>query len=309
MRTARLTDRMFIALTLLMAGSVLAVTTAILIGISGGASQSLQQFGLRFILGQEWDPVREVFGALPFIFGTLITSAIALVLAGLVGVGAAIFLAELAPRPLQALLSFVVELLAAIPSVVYGVWGLFVFAPFLREDVVPGLRAGLGWTGLFRGAFYGPSVLTASLVLTLMVLPIVISIGRDVLMAVPDSQREAMLALGATRWETIRRAVLPYARSGILGALILGLGRAVGETMAVTMVIGNRSEIVLNLLKPGNTMASVIANEFAEAATPLYQSALIEIALLLFVITLIINILARLLVWQVSRGTLVEGRV
>jgi phosphate transport system permease protein len=300
---------MFIALTLLMAGSVLAVTTAILIGISGGASQSLQQFGLRFILGQEWDPVREVFGALPFIFGTLITSAIALVLAGLVGVGAAIFLAELAPRPLQALLSFVVELLAAIPSVVYGVWGLFVFAPFLREDVVPGLRAGLGWTGLFRGAFYGPSVLTASLVLTLMVLPIVISIGRDVLMAVPDSQREAMLALGATRWETIRRAVLPYARSGILGALILGLGRAVGETMAVTMVIGNRSEIVLNLLKPGNTMASVIANEFAEAATPLYQSALIEIALLLFVITLIINILARLLVWQVSRGTLVEGRV
>ncbi len=309
MRTARLTDRIFIALTLLMAGSVLAVTASILIGIGSGASQSLQQFGPGFIVGQEWDPVREVFGALPFISGTLVTSAIALVLAGLVGVGAAIFLAELTPRSLRAPLSFVVELLAAIPSVVYGVWGLFVFAPFLREDVVPGLKAGLGWTGLFRGAFYGPSVLTASLVLTLMVLPIVTSIGRDVLMAVPDSQREAMLALGATRWETIRRAVLPYARSGILGALILGLGRAVGETMAVTMVIGNRSEIVLNLLRPGNTMASVIANEFAEAATPLYQSALIEIALLLFVITLIIDILARLLVWQVSRGTLVEGRV
>jgi phosphate transport system permease protein len=202
-----------------------------------------------------------------------------------------------------------VELLAAIPSIVYGIWGLFVFASFLRQSVVPGLKASLGWTGLFQGAFYGPSLLTASLILALMVLPIVTAVSRDVLRAVPDSQREAMLGLGATRWETIWGAVLPYARSGILGALILGLGRAVGETMAVTMVIGNRSEIVTNLLKPANTMASVIANEFAEAATPLYQSALVEIALLLFAITLVINIVARWLVWQAGRGMQGVGRI
>jgi len=202
-----------------------------------------------------------------------------------------------------------VELLAAIPSIVYGIWGLFVFAPFLRQNVVPGLKATLGWTGLFQGPFYGPSLLTASLVLSLMVLPIVTAVSRDVLRAVPESQREAMLGLGATRWETIWGAVLPYARSGILGALILGFGRAVGETMAVTIVIGNRSEIVANLLKPGNTMASVIANEFAEAATPLYQSALVEIALLLFAITLIFNIVARWFVWRAGRSMQGMGRI
>jgi len=184
-----------------------------------------------------------------------------------------------------------------------------VFAPFLRTNLVPCLKATLGWTGLFQGPFYGPSMLTAALVLTLMVLPIITAVSRDVLLAVPESQREAMLGLGATRWEAIWRAVLPYARTGIMGSLILGLGRAVGETMAVTIVIGNRSEIVTNLLKPGNTMASVIANEFAEAATPLYQSAIIEIALILFVITLVINVFARLLVWQTSRGLHGVGRI
>jgi phosphate transport system permease protein len=309
MNIKRPTDRAFIGGTMALAATILLVTAAILLGIGNGAGLSLRTFGLDFITNQTWDPVQEVFGALPFIFGTLITSLIALLLAGLVGIGSAIFLAELAPPWLRTPLSFFVELLAAIPSIVYGVWGLFVFAPFLRSNVVPGLKATLGWTGLFQGAFYGPSVLTASLILTLMVLPIVTAVSRDVLLAVPESQREAMLGLGATRWETIWRVVLPYAKSGILGALILGLGRAVGETMAVAIVIGNRNEIVLNLLKPGNTMASVIANEFAEAATPLYQSALIEIALLLFVITLVINMFARLLVWQAGRNLQGVGRI
>jgi phosphate transport system permease protein len=309
MRLTRTSDRTFVYATGALAATVLLVTVGILIGISNGASLSLRTFGLGFITEQTWDPVAEVFGALPFIYGTLVTAFIAILLSGLVGIGAAIFLAELAPPWLRNPLSFMVELLAAIPSIVYGIWGLFVFAPFLRQDVVPGLKSTLGWTGLFQGPFYGPSMLTASLILALMALPIVTAVGRDVLLAVPSSQREAMLGLGATQWETIRRAVLPYARSGIMGALILGLGRAVGETMAVTIVIGNRSEIVANLLKPGNTMASVIANEFAEAATPLYQSALIEIALLLFVITLIINIIARFLVWRVSRGMQGVGRL
>jgi phosphate transport system permease protein len=309
MRLTRTSDRTFVYATGALAATVLLVTAGVLIGISNGAALSLRTFSLGFITGQTWDPVAEIFGALPFIYGTLVTSFIAILLSGLVGIGAAIFLAELAPPWLRNPLSFMVELLAAIPSIVYGIWGLFVFAPFLRQDVVPGLKSTLGWTGLFQGPFYGPSMLTASLILALMALPIVTAVSRDVLLAVPSSQREAMLGLGATQWETIRRAVLPYARSGIMGALILGLGRAVGETMAVTIVIGNRSEIVANLLKPGNTMASVIANEFAEAATSLYQSALIEIALLLFIITLIINIIARFLVWRVNRGMQAVGRL
>jgi phosphate transport system permease protein len=303
MTSTRLSDRAFTLAALLLAGLVLVVTAAILLGIIDGSQESISEFGLSFVTGQTWDPVQEVYGALPFIYGTLVTSFGALVLAGFAGVGAAIYLAEMAPGKVRTPLSFMVELLAAIPSIVYGIWGLFVLAPVLREDIVPILKSTLAWTGLFTGPFYGPSVLTASVVLALMVLPIVTAVSRDVLLAVPVAQREAMLGLGATRWEVIRGAVLPYARSGILGALILGLGRAVGETMAVTMVIGNRSEISASFLKPGNTMASVIANEFAEATTLLHQSALIEIALLLFLITLITNIIARALVWRVSGGS------
>jgi phosphate transport system permease protein len=301
MNTRRLSDRAFTIAALAMAALVLFVTGAILLGIIDGSQPSISEFGAGFVTGQTWDPVQEVYGALPFIFGTLVTSFSALLLAGLAGVGAAIFLAEIAPGRVRTPLSFMVELLAGIPSIVYGIWGLFVLAPLLRQDVVPFLKSTLGWTGLFSGPFYGPSVLTASLVLALMCLPIITAVSRDVLLAVPTSQREAMIGLGATRWEVIRGAVLPYARSGILGALVLGLGRAVGETMAVTMVIGNRSEIY-GLLKPGNTMASVIANEFAEATTPLHQSALIEIGLLLFVITLVTNVIARALVWRAGRG-------
>ncbi|HST03838.1 MAG TPA: phosphate ABC transporter permease subunit PstC [Chloroflexia bacterium] len=308
MRTTRLSDRAFALAALLLAGVVLFVTAAILLGIVDGSQPTIGSFGFAFITGQNWDPVQEEYGALPFIYGTLVTSFSALLMAGLAGVGAAIFLAEIAPGKVRTPLSFMVELLAGIPSIVYGIWGLFVLAPLLREDVVPFLKGTLGWTGLFQGPFYGPSVLTASVVLALMVLPIVTAVSRDVLLAVPANQREAMLGLGATRWEVIRSAVLPYARSGILGALILGLGRAVGETMAVTMVIGNRSEITASLLKPGNTMASVIANEFAEATTPFHQSALIEVGLLLFVITLITNMIARALVWRAGRGLETAGR-
>jgi phosphate transport system permease protein len=308
MKTTRLSDRAFTIAALVLAALVLVVTAAILLGIIDGSQPTIREFGGSFITGQTWDPVQEIYGALPFIFGTLVTSFSALLLAGLVGLGAAIFLAEIAPPRGRTPLSFMVELLASIPSIVYGIWGLFVLAPLLREDVVPFLKSTLGWTGLFTGPFYGPSVLTASIVLALMCLPIVTAVSRDVLLAIPASQREAMIGLGATRWEVIRGAVLPYARSGILGALILGLGRAVGETMAVTMVIGNRSEISASLLKPGNTMASVIANEFAEATTTLHQSALIEIGLLLFVITLVTNAIARVLVWRVAGRTQPVGR-
>jgi phosphate transport system permease protein len=308
MKTTRLSDRAFTIAALVLAALVLVVTAAILLGIIDGSQPTIREFGGSFITGQTWDPVQEVYGALPFIFGTLVTSFSALLLAGLVGLGAAIFLAEIAPPRGRTPLSFMVELLAGIPSIVYGIWGLFVLAPLLREDVVPFLKSTLGWTGLVTGPFYGPSVLTASIVLALMCLPIVTAVSRDVQLAVPASQREAMIGLGATRWEVIRGAVLPYARSGILGALILGLGRAVGETMAVTMVIGNRSEISASLLKPGNTMASVIANEFAEATTTLHQSALIEIGLLLFVITLVTNAIARVLVWRVAGRTQPVGR-
>jgi phosphate transport system permease protein len=308
MRTTRLSDRAFTIAALVLAALVLLVTAAILLGIVDGSQPTIREFGGNFITGQTWDPVQEVYGALPFIFGTLVTSFSALLLAGLVGLGAAIFLAEISPQRVRTPLSFMVELLAGIPSIVYGIWGLFVLAPLLRQDVVPFLKSTLGWTGLFTGPFYGPSVLTASIVLALMCLPIVTAVSRDVLLAVPARQREAMIGLGATRWEVIRGAVLPYARSGILGALILGLGRAVGETMAVTMVIGNRSEISASLLKPGNTMASVIANEFAEATTTLHQSALIEIGLLLFIITLATNTIARVLVWRVAGGAQAVGR-
>ncbi|HUS17913.1 MAG TPA: phosphate ABC transporter permease subunit PstC [Chloroflexia bacterium] len=298
-------DPSFRRLTLILALAVIGVVGAMLLNIGWESRESLGRYGLSFLAGQVWDPVHAVYGALPFIYGTLITSFIALLLAGFVGLGAAIFLSELAPGWVRTPLSFLIELLAAIPSVVYGVWGIFVLSPFLKTSVVPGLKATLGWTPLFQGTFYGPSLLTASLVLAVMVLPIVTAVSRDVLQAVPASQREGMIGLGATRWEVISRAVLPYARSGILGALILGLGRALGETMAVTMLIGNRGQIKPSLFAFGDTLASVLANQFAEASEGLQRSSLIELALILLVISLIVNTIARLLVWRASRG---EGR-
>jgi len=264
---------------------------------------AIRQFGLGFLVSTQWDPVNSHFGALPFMFGTLVTSAIALVIGGPFALACAIALSELAPKALRAVLSSLVELLAAIPSVVYGLWGIFVLAPMLRSGVEPFLQRSLGFLPIFSGPAYGVGLLAGGLILSIMIVPTVAAISRDVLQAVPNSQREAMLALGATRWETIWGAVLPYGRTGIFGGLILGLGRALGETMAVTMVIGNRPAISASLFAPSYTLASVIANEFTEAASNMHVAALIEIGLVLFGITVVVNAFARLLVWQISRST------
>ncbi len=239
--------------------------------------------------------------------GTLVSSFLALLLAVPLSVGVAVYVTEMCPVRLRAIISFLVELLAAIPSVIYGLWAIFVLAPLLRDYVEPFLAKTLGWTGLFTGPMYGIGMLAAGIILAIMIVPIIASITREVLTAVPQNQREAVLALGATRWEMIRMGVLRNARIGIVGGIILGLGRALGETMAVTMVIGNRPEIAKSLFAPGYTMASVIANEFSEATGDLYLSALVEIGLALFLVTLIVNALARLLVWSITGGNGREG--
>ena len=268
------------------------------VGVAGWPA--LRQFGLQFLTSSAWDPVAGEFGAAPAIAGTLITSVIALVIATPLALGGAIFLSEFAPAWLRQPLSFLVDLLAAVPSVVYGLWGVFFLLPLLREQLMPFLRdtLHLGATPFFTGPAYGPSVLAAGLILSIMVLPYIAAVSREVLMAVPRTQREAALALGATRWETITGAVVPYARSGIIGGIILGLGRALGETMAVTMVIGNRHEISASLFAPGYTMASLIANEFSEATGDLHVAALMGVGFVLFLLTLIVNAIARWLVWR-----------
>jgi phosphate transport system permease protein len=267
---------------------------------------SRNTFGAGFLIGLTWDPVKEVFGALPFIFGTLVSSLLALLIAVPFSLGIAIFLSELAPGKLRTPLSFIIELLAAIPSVIIGLWGIFVLIPFIRDYLEPPLKTYLGFLPLFQGQISGYSMLTGGVILAIMVIPITSMVAREVIMTVPTQQREAALALGATGWETTRIAVLPYARSGIFGAVILGFGRAIGETMAVTMVIGYSYRISASLFAPSNTMASVIANEFVEATSKLYVSSLIEIGFLLLMISVIINIIARILVWKllkVERGT------
>ncbi|MDD5477823.1 MAG: phosphate ABC transporter permease subunit PstC [Candidatus Omnitrophica bacterium] len=284
----------------LLALCVAALTILLAFSMAAHALPAIQKFGLRFLFTSTWDPVKEVFGALPFIYGTIISSLLALLIAVPVSLGVAIYLAELAPAWIREPLSFLIELLAAIPSVVYGLWGIFVLAPFLRQDVQPFLAKYFGFLPIFQGQFYGVGMLTAGIILSIMIIPTISSVSREVFLAVPSTQREAALALGATRWETIRLGVLKYTRPGILGAVILGLGRALGETMAVTMVIGNRPEISASLFAPAYTMASVIANEFSEATSNLYLSALIEIGLVLFFVTLLLNIAARVLIWQVS---------
>jgi phosphate ABC transporter, permease protein PstC len=246
--------------------------------------------------------VADRFGALPLIFGTLLSSLIALVIAVPLSIGVAIFLTEFAPGPLRRPIGFIVELLAAIPSVVYGLWGIFFLIPLLRSTLFPFLRDTLGFLPLFQGTIYGNSMLAAGIILAIMIMPYIMSVTREVLASVPGSQREAALALGATRWEAAWTAVVPYARSGIVGAIILGLGRALGETMAVTMLIGNRHEIVASLFAPGYTMAAAIANEFTEASTDMHFAALAYVALVLFGVTVVVNALARLLIWKVSKG-------
>ncbi|HEX2217941.1 MAG TPA: phosphate ABC transporter permease subunit PstC [Gemmatimonadales bacterium] len=268
-----------------------------------GSRLAIERFGLEFVTASSWDPVAEEFGAFPLIFGTLLSSLIALAIAVPLSLGVAIYLSEFAPRAVRQPVAFLIGLLAAIPSVVYGLWGIFVLIPILRAAVFPLLRDTLGFLPFFQGQIYGPSMLTAGIILAIMVMPYIMSVSREVLLAVPNTQREAALALGATRWEAVITAVLPYARSGIIGAVILGLGRALGETMAVTMVIGNRHEIAASLFAPGYTMAAAIANEFSEAVGDLHLSALAYVAFLLFVVTVLVNAGARLLIWRVARGS------
>jgi phosphate transport system permease protein len=298
--TANPGDLIFEKLTLLFAISVFLLVILMGYEMYQGSLPSIRKFGWSFLFNSTWDPVREIYGALPIIFGTIVSSILALIIAIPFSIGVAVFLAEVAPPWLEKPMSYLVELLAGIPSVIYGLWGIFVLVPWLRNDVEPWLGDKFGFLPFFQGAPYGFGMLAAVLILTIMVLPIISSISRDVLKSVPRSQREAALALGATKWQATL-IVLKDAKSGILGATMLGLGRAIGETMAVTMVIGNRSFISASLFEPSYTMASVIANEFNEATTELYTSSLIELALVLFVITIIINALARLLVWSMSR--------
>lgn len=300
--SGRIADSSFAVLMGISACSIFFIVAMILVVLLHGSKLSISAFGLSFFLHQAWDPVAGDFGALPFIYGTLMTSLIALCLATPLALGVAIFLTELCPRRLRPAISFLSELLAAIPSVVYGLWGVFVLVPLVRTWIGPFLQHAFGWTGWFKGPNFGVGLLTAGMILSIMILPIISSLSRDIMKAVPNSQREAVLALGATRWEMIRIGVLRNSRIGIVGAVMLGLGRALGETMAVTMVIGNHPVITRNLFAPGYTLASVIANEFSEATNDLYYSALVEIGLALFLVTILVNAIARLLVWVVTRG-------
>jgi phosphate transport system permease protein len=282
--------------------AVVALLGLIVYQLVVGSQLSWHAFGWKFFGQSDWNPVSDQYGALPFMYGTIVSSLLSLVIAVPLSIGVAVFITEMCPTGLRGTLSFTTELLAAIPSVVYGLWAIFVLVPILRAYVQPFLAKTLGWTGLFSGPPYGIGMLAAGVILAIMIIPIISSITREVLTVIPQHQREAVLALGATRWEMIRMGVLRNARAGIVGAVILGLGRALGETMAVTMVIGNRPEIAKSLFAPGYTMASVLANEFTEATGDLYLSALIEIGLALFFVTIVVNALARLLVWSVTRG-------
>jgi phosphate transport system permease protein len=294
-------DEVAFGITFLAAVSILAVTGMLVWQLWINSGLPRQKFGWSFLVTQNWDPVAEQFGALPFVYGTLVTSAVALLIAVPLGIGAATFLAEFAPPMLSDTLAFLIELLAAVPSVIYGLLGIFVLIPILRV-VEPYLKAVLGWTPLFSGPFYGVSLFSAGVVLSVMIVPFIISISREVIRAVPSDQREAALALGATRWETVWDAVIPFARKGITGSIFLALARSLGETMAVTMVIGNDPKIKASLLAPGYSIASVIANEFTEATGRMYTEALIELGLVLFALTIVINGAARLLVAAAERN-------
>lgn len=295
-------DVLFRGVAALFAITIVLVLGAMAIQMWVAARPSIAHSGWRFIVGRDWDPVRDSFGALPFIYGTLVSSLLSLGIAVPISLGVAVFLTELAPPWLRSPVSFLVELLAAVPSVIYGLWGIFALAPFLRDHLEPFLGSTLGFLPLFQGPHQGFGMLAGGIILAIMITPTISSVSREVLRAVPETLREGALALGCTRWEALRHTILPYARSGIVGAIILGLGRALGETMAITMVIGNRTDISVSLFAPGYTMASVIANEFTEATGDVYLGALAEIGLLLFAVTLLLNVVARLLVWRVGRA-------
>jgi phosphate transport system permease protein len=287
--------------TFIFAAAIILITALLFFELFRTSAPTREKFGWGFLTGITWDPVALEFGALPFIYGTLITSALALIIGVPLGVGAAIFLAELAPAGLSTALAFIIELLAAVPSVIYGLLAIFTLVPFLRDYVTPALQRTVGFLPIFQGPSYGVSLLAAGCILAIMILPFIISISREVLLAVPREQREASLALGATRWETAWNVVVPYARVGIVGSIFLALARALGETMAVTMVIGNDPKIKLSLFAPGYSIAAVIANEFQEASSAIHVSALIELGLVLFCITILVNAVARLLILTMGR--------
>ncbi len=288
-------------ITILFAASVLAITALLVLELYRASALSRRELGWPFLFGSAWDPVAGKFGALPFIYGTVITSLLSLMIAVPLGLGAAIFLSELAPPRISDALTFVIELLAAVPSVIYGLLGVFILVPLMRDWAGPALQATLGFLPLFQGPNYGVGVLSAGVVLALMILPFIVSVSREALLAVPREQREAALALGSTHWESTWRVVVPHARLGILGSIFLALARALGETMAVTMVIGNDPKISSSLFAPGYSIAAVIANEFTEATADLHLSALIELGLVLFAVTIVINALARLMILATTR--------
>jgi phosphate transport system permease protein len=295
-------DEVAHVLTLIFAALILLLTSALVFELWVNSQLSRTKFGWMFFWTKVWDPIFGNFGALPFIYGTLVTSVVSLVIAVPLGLAAAIFLAELAPRKLSDSIAFLIDLLAAVPSVIYGLLGIFVVVPIMRTTVGPFVKHTLGFLPIFQGPNYGVGFLTAGIVLAIMVVPFIISVSREVLLTVPREQREAALALGATRWESTWQVVVPWARTGIFGSIFLALARALGETMAVTMVIGNDPRISASLFAPGYTIAAVIANEFTEATGNLYLSALIELGLVLFLMTFILNGLARILIVATERG-------
>src|SRR5947209_2938946 len=305
---SRFGDKAFEWLTLAMAMAV--VVLVILLGweLWRGSSLAIKKFGFHFLTTSTWDPVADQFGALPFIYGTVVSSLIALLIAVPLSIATAAYLTELAPLWIRQPLVSLIEMLAAIPSVILGLWGIFVMIPWLRDYPFPLLKHLFGWTPFFTGPIYGPSMLAGGIIIAIMILPIITSISREILRSVPNLQREAAYALGATRWEAMRIAVLSYAKNGLFGAIILGLGRALGETMAVTMVIGNTPQVSASLFAPGYTLASVVANEFTEATTDVYLQALFEIGLVLFGITILANLLAQLLL-KTMGSTIKSGAV
>jgi phosphate transport system permease protein len=303
-RRLRAGDEIAHLLTLVVAGTVFLIAVLLVAELWKGSLLTRQKFGWAFLFSRSWDPIADQFGALPFIYGTVVTSLVALLIAVPAGVGAAIFLSELAPPRISDALTFIVELLAAVPSVIYGLLAVYVLVPVLREVVQPFLQTHFGFLPFFRGPMYGVGLLAASLILAIMILPFIVSLSREALMAVPRDQREAALALGATRWEMTWQVVTPYARLGIVGSVFVALARALGETMAVTMVIGNNPQISASLFESGYSIAAVIANEFTEATSDIHISALIELGLVLFALTMVINGLARLLILATSgRGS------
>jgi phosphate transport system permease protein len=296
-------DRLFLLAIYCAVGIFALLMGMLFVELVKGSWPAIVAFGARFLWSTQWNPVTNAFGALPFIYGTVVSSIVAILLAGYVGIFAAAYLAEFAPRWLARPLSFVIELLAAVPSVVFGLWGLFILAPFVRSVLGPFLQKTLGFLPIFSGPiFNGTGLLTAGLILAIMILPTVTAISREVIVAIAQDLREASMSLGATKWETVARVVLPASRVGIFGAIVLALGRAIGETIATTMVIGNRPEIAISLFAPSYTLASVIANEFTEANGQTYIGALLELGLLLFVVSFIINALARLMLFTVLKG-------